>query len=255
MLTLLLGALVAATPPPPPAEPEARVAHYVLQEFERVGRRAPQVDPALTQAARSLARRALEDSLAGAVEGSTLTQAVSDAGGADPTPRFYLVRAGERDHALQKILERKDLNQERATHMGVGVESQGPLTALVVLLAERKATLQRFPRVLDTAGTSRVLCGEFAGELRGAQVYVTLPDGRVERPSLTREVDASFCTRLLFTRPGEYTVEFVGRGERGPEVVALFLVDVETPPRRGGTARVEEPTTPEAARDAVLERI
>jgi uncharacterized protein YkwD len=254
MLALVLGALVAATPLTPTAM-EERVAHHVLQEFERVGRRAPPVDPALTEAARVLARRALDDGPAGAVEEPALTEAVSDAGGADPTPRSYVVRAGEREHALETILERKDLSQERATHLGVGVAVEGSRAALVVLLAERKATLQRFPRVLDTPGVAQTLCGEFVSSLRGAQVYVTLPDGRVERPPLTREANATFCTRLLFASTGRYTVEFVGRGARGPEVVALFLVDVGTPRRRGEGSSAREPTTVEAAREAVLERI
>ncbi|ATB38793.1 hypothetical protein CYFUS_004228 [Cystobacter fuscus] len=253
MLALVLGALVAAAPLTPP-DMEERTARHVLQEFERVGRRSPQVDPALTEAARVLARRALDDSPAGAVEEPALTEAISDAGGADPTPRSYVVRAGEREHALETILERKDLSQERATHLGVGVAVDGSRSALVVLLAERKATLQRFPRVFDTP-TTQGLCGEFTAPLRGAQVFVTLPDGRVERPALTRQAEASFCTRLLLAQPGRYTVEVVGRGERGPEVAALFLVDVGTPRRQGEGTRVEEPTSVEAAREAVLERI
>ncbi|QRO01676.1 CAP domain-containing protein [Archangium violaceum] len=254
MLALALTALLAATPLSP-STMEQQASHHVLQEFERVGRRAPQADPALTQAARKLAREALEDSPSGAVELMALTEAVSDAGGLDPTPRSYVIRAWAREHTVGTLLERKDLSQEPATHMGVGVEVEGERAALVVLLAERKATLQRFPRTFDKPGASQSLCGELEAPLRWAEVYVTLPDGRVERPALTREQGPSFCSRLLFPSAGRYTVEIIGRGAKGPEVAALFLVDVGASRQRGKGERLVEPTTVEDARVAVLARI
>ena len=54
MLALALSVLLAATPSRPAAW-SSRPPSYVLQEFERVGRRSPQADPALTEAARQLA--------------------------------------------------------------------------------------------------------------------------------------------------------------------------------------------------------
>ena len=56
---------------------------------------------------------------------------------------------------------------------------------------------------------------------------------------------------------GRYTVELVGRGARGPEVVALFVVDVGggAPPREEPREALVEPTTVEEARTAVLARI
>jgi uncharacterized protein YkwD len=253
MLALALSVLLAASPTPTAMEQQA--SRYVLQEFERVGRRTPQVDPSLTQAARKLAREALDDSPSGAVELIALTEAVSDAGGADPSPRSYVIRASVRDHAVGTLLDRKDLNQEPASHVGVGVAVDGERAALVVLLAERKATLQRFPRTVDKSGTGQSLCGQLEQPLRWSEVYVTLPDGRVERPPLTRESGPSFCTRLLFPSEGRYTVEIIGRGTRGPEVAAIFLVDVGANRKRGERERLIEPTTVEEARVAVLARI
>lgn len=253
MLALALSVLLAASPSPTAMEQQA--SRHVLQEFERVGRRVPQADPSLTQAARRLAREALDDSPSGAVELLALTEAVSDAGGADPTPRSYVVRASVREHAVGTLLDRKDLNQEPASHVGVGVAVDGERAAIVVLLAERKATLQRFPRALDKPGTGQSLCGQLEPPLRGSEVYVTLPDGRVERPPLTRESGPSFCTRLLFPSEGRYTVELLGRSERGPEVASLFLVDVGETRAKGEHERIVEPTTVEDAREAVLSRI
>ncbi|QRK05841.1 CAP domain-containing protein [Archangium violaceum] len=254
MLVLALGALLAATPLTS-ASMEQQASRYVLQEFERVGRRAPQADPALTQAARRLAREALDDSPSGAVELLALTEAVSDSGGSDPSPRSYVIRAWEREHAVDTLLARKDLNQEPASHMGLGVAVKGERATLVLLLTERKATLERFPRAFDKPGIGQSLCGRLESPLRGTEVYVTRPDGRVEHPPLTRESGPSFCSRLLFPTEGRYTVELIGRGERGPEVAALFLVDVGSTKQRGERERLVEPTTVEDARVAVLERI
>ncbi|WNG36363.1 CAP domain-containing protein [Archangium violaceum] len=253
MLALALGALLAATPLTS-ASMEQQASRYVLQEFERVGRRAPQADPALTQAARRLAHEALNDSPSGAVELMALTEAVSDSGGSDPSPRSYVIRAWEREHAVDTLLARKDLNQEPASHMGLGVVVEGNRAALVLLLTERKATLQRFPRTFDKPG-AQSLCGQLESPLRGSEVYVTRPDGRVDRPALTRESGPTFCTRVLFPTEGRYTVEIIGRSERGPEVAALFLVDVGSSKQRDERERLVEPTTVEDARVAVLARI
>ncbi|HEX5749064.1 MAG TPA: CAP domain-containing protein [Archangium sp.] len=253
MLALALSLLLAASPSPTAMEQQA--SRHVFQEFERVGRRVPQADPSLTQAARRLAREALDDSPSGAVELLALTEAVSDAGGADPSPRSYVVRASVREHAVGTLLDRKDLNQEPASHVGVGAAVDGERAAIVVLLAERKASLQRFPRTFEKPGTGQSLCGQLEPPLRWSEVYVTLPDGRVERPPLTRESGPSFCTRLLFPTDGRYTVELIGRGERGPEVASLFLVDVGASQARGKRERIVEPTTVEDAREAVLARI
>jgi uncharacterized protein YkwD len=254
MLALALSALLAATPLTTGAM-EQQSQRHILQEYERVGRRAPQVDATLSQAARTLARAALDDSPSGAVELIALTQALSDAGGADPSPRSYVIRAWARDHALGTLLDRKDFNQEPASHVGVGVAVDGERAAIVVLLAQRKATLQRFPRSFDKPGGGQSLCGELVPPLRWTEVYVTRPDGSVERPPLTRESGPSFCTRLLFPTEGRYTVELIGRGEKGPEVAALFLVDVGASRQQGKHERVVEPTTVEEARVAVLARI
>ena len=254
MLALALGALLAATPLTP-ATLEQQASRQVLQEFERVGRRSPDPDALLTQAARQLAREALEEGASGPLELLSLTEAVSDAGGSDPTPRFYVIRADTPEQALGTLLARKDLNDEPASHVGVGAWARGERTALVVLLAWRKATLQSFPRTLDKPGTGQMLCGQFEQGLRDAELYVTQPEGRVEHPALVRQTGTSFCARLLFATEGEYTVEVVGHGDKGPEVASLFLVDVGRARPRGKRERLVEPTSVEDARAAVLERI
>ncbi len=255
MLALTFTALLA-TASLTPASMEQQATQHVLREFERVGRRAPVQDPALMQAARRLARESLGPHMpTGAPDLHSLTLAISDSGGADPNPRSLVIRAWAHAHAIETFLARKDFSAEPATHFGVGVETAGERAALILLLTERKAELQRFPRNFARAGASQVLCGELVPPLSGADVYVTLPDGDVARVPLTREAGPKFCTQLRFQKAGGYTVEVIGRSAKGPEVAALFLVDVGGPSQRGEAEPVSEPTTVEEARQAILARI
>lgn len=255
MLALAFTALLAATPLTPESM-EQQAEGHVLREFERVGRRAPVQDPALTQAARRLARESLGPQLpAGAPDLHALTLAISDSGGADPSPRSFVIRAWAHAHAIETFLARKDFSAEPASHFGVGIVTAGERASLVLLLTERKAELQRFPRNFPRPGATQVLCGELVAPLRGADVYVTLPDGNVERVPLARETGPKFCSRLRFPKVGGYTVEVIGSSAKGPEVAALFLVDVGGPSQRAGAEPVQEPTTVEEARQAILTRI
>ncbi len=258
MLALALAALLAAAPPPAPLTPtllEQRASAHILREFERVGRRAPKADPSLTQAARRLALEALTESPSGAVELLALTEALSDSGGWDPSPRSYVIRAAVLEHVLGTLLARKDLNEEPASHVGVGVAVRGERASLVVLLAQRRVNLSDFPRALAKPGKGQVLCGHFDATPRDAQVYVTQPGGRVESVPLVRDSGVAFCARVLFPAQGRYTVEVVGRGDKGPEVASLFLVDVGDARERDARERLVEPTTVEDARQAVMDRI
>jgi uncharacterized protein YkwD len=255
MLALALTTLLAAAPLTPQSM-EQRAAQHVLREFERVGRRAPVQDPSLTEAARRLARESLGPQLpTGAPDLHSLTLAVSDAGGADPSPRSFVIRAWAHAHAIETFLSRKDFSAEPATHFGVGVVTVGERAALLLLLTERKAELQRFPRNFARPKATQALCGELVPPLGRADVYVTLPDGNVERVPLTREVGAKFCSQLRFPQTGGYTVEVIGHSAKGPEVAALFLVDVGGPTQRGEAEPFSEPTTVEEARQAILARI
>lgn len=257
MIALALGLLVAtaALPDESPKGMEKEAALHILREFERVGRRAPTRDEALTLAARRLAREALTDFTTGAPDLLTLTSAVSDSGAADPSPYSVVIRSSVPRHSVETFATRQDFNAEPATHYGVGIVTHAGRTSLVVLMTERKATLQAFPRTLAKAGEGRVLCGELATPLKGAQVFITRPDGKVEPVPLTREDGPHFCSRLVFGAPGGYTVEVVGNGRGGPEVTSLFLVDVGPQARQREREPIIEPTSVPEAREQILERI
>ena len=255
MLALVLTTLLAASAGTPESM-ERQAAQHVLREFERVGRRAPTQDTALTEAARRLARESLGlRNPSGVPDLHSLTLALSDSGASDPSPFHFVIRAWSHVNAIETFLARKDFNTAPATHFGVGVVTAGERASLFLLLSDRKAELQRFPRNFSRPGATQMLCGELASPLSGADVYVTLPDGNVDRVPLTRDAGAKFCAQLKFPKVGGYTVEVIGRSPKGPEVASLFLVDVGGPSQRGDEEPVSEPTTTEEARKAILQRI
>ncbi|MFY2559519.1 CAP domain-containing protein [Corallococcus terminator] len=283
MAVLALATLLAATPRPvspsaPPARPatdsraqpperkapltpsesmERQAAQHVVREFERVGRRAPTEDPALSAAARRLASDALSGAFTGAPDLFTLTEVISDAGAADPAPRALVIRAWAHAHALESLKARTDINTERASHFGVGVALVDKRAALVMLLTDRKAELKPFPRVMPGERAVQTLCGRLTPPLQAPEIYVTRPDGEVSIVPLTRRgtEGSDFCTRLDFLKPGTYTVEVVARGDAGPEVTSLFLTQIGEVRRRGERESNVEPTTEEDARSALHERI
>jgi uncharacterized protein YkwD len=248
---------VAARPQETPLSQEARARLHVAREFERVGRRAPLPDKALETAARRLAREALTEYTTGAPDLLTLTEAVSDSGGADPSPKALVIRAWVHAHAIETFLARTDFNAERATHFGVGVAFLGERAALVMLVADRRAEVLPFPRTLAKAGTEKRMCGRLVPPLRGPQVFITRPDGEVESVPLTRAPSGTngFCALLPFSTDGAYTAEVVGQGDEGPVVASLFRVQVGPRAARGGQEAQREPTTLAEARDAIYERI
>lgn len=249
MALLALSAFLAAAPPTSNAM-ERSAAQHVGREFERVGRRVPVEDAKLSTAARRLAHEALTEYTTGAPGLFTLTSAVSDAGAADPSPRALVIRAWVPKHAIETFVARDDFNSERASHFGVGVSVIGERAALVLLLVDRKAELQDFPRrVASDNAKAATLCGALVPPLRQAEVYVTRPDGAVNlMPVRSRNAGGGFCSRLSFATEGTYTVEVVARADGGPEVAALFLVDQGEPRKHTAREDTAEPTTLEDAR-------
>ena len=240
-----------------PGNIETRATRHILQEFERVGRNAPQEDPALSQAARALAKEAVQMGAAHAAEMSAINDAISNADAFDPSPRAFILRGSSPAGALEAFLKRRDLNQEPASRMGVGSSMTGEQTAIVALLVQRRVELKPFHRAFPRSGSSADLCGDLLPPLRSASIFVTRPDGTVDKIRLSQDKEASFCGPIGFGSEGRYWVEVIGRGVQGPEVAALFSVQVG---RSGGKASasrisISEPKTVEEARNTLLNRI
>jgi uncharacterized protein YkwD len=249
-LPLALCLLAAA-----PSALEDRAMRAVALDFERVGRRTPTRDEALSEAARILAQRALDHDARSAADLVALTAAVSRAGGWDPSPRALVVRGAPSDEPVKSLEKRKDLASDPATHVGVGVAVKGHTAALVVLLSHRKMTLQPFARAFDAPTSPQALCGRLEVPYAHPELFVTLPDGKVQKLRAPRRTKDGYCAEVPLRTRGRYTVEVLARGSKGPEVAALFFVDVGPPPADGQSPLGEEPSDVETARAEILARV
>src|SRR6516162_1481979 len=187
-VSLLLSLVLLAAPGPAGAAPaaseladaESKALLHVRQSFERIGRSSPVPDPALTQAARMLAREALL-STAEAASGTRIGLAVSEAGGWDQNPRLILIRSWPTQTTLQEFLRRNDFASEPSTHAGLALVADDDHTVVALLLADRKAVVQPFPRKVEKAPARQRLCFELRAPLRRPSVFVTRPSGSVDR--------------------------------------------------------------------------
>ena len=229
-LVLLAAPGPAVTPPAAPAaaelaDAEAKALLHLRQSFERVGRSSPVSDPALTQAARTLAREALLGT-AQAAGGTRIGLAVSEAGGWDPNPRLVLIRSWRTETTLQSFLQRTEFTAEPASHAGVALVADDDHTVLALLLAERKAVVQPFPRKVAAAPSRQRLCFELRAPLGRPSVFVTRPSGAVDRLTDISGRNGSYCAPVSFQGNGRHALEVLGEGAEGPEVAAMFSVEV-----------------------------
>jgi uncharacterized protein YkwD len=244
MTSLLLLSLLAAAPTKPDLE------RTVRDRFEAVGRSTPPIDPALSRAADELARRALSHGVEDAASLLRVTAALSRQGAWDPNPVVVALRAGTEQ--LEKELEKQDLGAEPTSHVGVGLALGPERSAVILLLARRRIELQPFARAHAKPAKEQRLCGTLADGLTGAELFVTRPQGAVER--LPMAGNATRCATLDFLAPGRHAVEVLASGPRGPEVAALFFVDVGHV-RADAEDALPEPEDAKSARAVLLTRI
>lgn len=240
-LTLLL----LAAPP----DPASLARKAVVDQFERKGRSNPLDDAALDQAAKELAQKALDTSAAEAADLLTLTAALSRAGGFDPTPRALLLKGSPAEEPLKSLRARGDLADEPVTHLGVGAAQRGDKVALCVLLAERRAEVEAFPRHLGSHPKPERLCATLKDGYQSADLFVTRPDGEVEKQPMRHDkASQRVCADVALGGDGRYTVELLARGEFGPQVAALFFVQVGAKATLDAAASFQEPTQPDEAK-------
>ncbi|HEY3449770.1 MAG TPA: CAP domain-containing protein [Myxococcales bacterium] len=207
----------------PPTRSEARLEAAVVRAYRASGTQGvPRFDAALGRAAQAIARRAAADGLSAATASDAVAREVSLAGGWDPMPRIIAARSPAAGLAVPAIEARTDLASMPATRLGTGV-AQGEPEVAIVLLADRKAMLDPFPRRVSV-GTSFFLSGRLVFPLYDGRVVVSGPRGVIQTaPEDTGERNL-FSAQVAFPAPGEYSVEVVAQSIKGPEVAALFRV-------------------------------
>ncbi len=245
MTPLLLLTLLSAAPSKPALE------RTVRDRFEAVGRTAPPIDAALSRAADELARRVLSHGVEDATSLLRVTAAISRQTGWDPNPVVVALRASTETIAAE--LAKQDLGSEPTSHVGLGLAIGPERSAIIVLLARRRMELSPFPRAFAKPTGLQKLCGTLAEPLQTAELFVTRPEGAVERLPMKPE-GAQLCASLDFRSMGRHAVEVLGTGPRGPEVTALLFVDVGAVHPDAEDA-LPEPPDAKSARATLLARI
>lgn len=245
MITLVTLALFAAAPD------RLTLERTVRDRFEAVGRSTPPLEPSLTAAANELAARALTHGVEDATSLLRVTAAISRQNAWDPNPVVIALRAPT--DVLLSELARQDLGSEPSTHVGLGFAPGKERSALIVLLARRRAELTPFPRAFKQPVKDQRVCATLVAPLTTAELFITRPEGAVERLAMTK-AGAQLCSTVDFSTKGRHAVEVLGTGPRGPEVAGLFFVDV-------GAVKADiedalpEPTDPQAARAQLVTRV
>lgn len=252
-VALLLAPVAAASAAPAaygkeePAVAPSRLESRAMAAVRARLRPAPRTSSTLVLAARELAARAA----AGAREGiprAAVRAALARALAYDPSPAAVLVSASPDDAPAEaaRVLPRRG-----AAWLGAGAVERDGTAWVVVLLSDRRAALDPFPRDV-AAGARAVLSGALAPPLDGPRVFVTRPSGEVVEAGGAG--GRAFRVPLEFPGAGRHVVEVVGEGPGGPEVAALLTVSAGGAPldAPAGAATAPEPRDAAASEAGVL---
>ena len=253
LLCLSLGARPVTPPPPPlPSVQTEAIAKGVRDHFERIGRSSPTEDAALTRAAAGLATKALRTSAEEAAGLLSVTDAVSRQGGWDPSPLALFIKAPTDE--LLKAVGNQQWSEDAVDSMGIGLVTEGRQASLCILLARRRLEMRPFVRShKKPPEKAQRLCVALLAPLTTATLYVTRPKGDVDEISMTAERE-EFCGLVPFPSMGRSAVEVLARGPNGPEVAALFFVDVGVTSDEDERVFVE-PSTMAKGRSEILARV
>jgi uncharacterized protein YkwD len=218
-MTFLVAVALAASPL------EQQASSLIRERFETAARALPEEDARLSTAARQLAQLAIERSASDATGLLSVTNAVSAAGGWDASPTALLIKAPT-GHLLDELGKQASLTKESAQAFGVGFFERSGRGALCVLLTHRKFELEAVPRRFKKLPGQVQICGAPVPPLETADLFVTAPSGGVTRAPMRPTEKHGLCASFVPAAEGRSVVEVLGRGPRGPEVAALFFIDV-----------------------------
>ena len=152
---------------------------------------------------------------------------VQDTGALDPSPVVFLVSASDLGTLAQSLADRfVPLATDNVEGLGAYVGA-GELRA-VLLHAQRKVRVDALPRRVARGALVEV-AGTFLLPLIDPTIFVEAPDGTVTQLKVLPRAD-HFSTHFTAEGVGHYTIEVMGRGKSGPEVVALQSLEVGPPP-------------------------
>lgn len=230
---------------PAPGGDESR-GLAVLQEARAERGLAPcREDRRLTLAARETSRVLLE-APDRPPDGAWTSFAARRLGVSDPVVRPFAVRYERLADAAERVARAPAASDGAVTHCGVGAASEAGARVLSIVSVHRVATLDPFP-VEPARGTVATLSGHLADGFSHPRVFVTRPDGRVDRLVLLPRV-RGFAALVALAASGEHRLEVMADGPAGPEPVALLTsyVDTRPPPRAVIVVQPDAPEDPAA---------
>lgn len=228
-------------PGPAPSSDEGRVLAALQEARQRRGLARCSEDRRLTLAARETSRVLLE-APERPPDGAWTSFAARRLGVVDPVVRPFAVRYQHLEDVAQRVAAAPAASDAAVSHCGVGLASQGGSRVLSLVTVRRAATIDPFP-VEPRPGSVAILSGRLTAGFAHPRVFVTRPDGCVDRVLMLPRV-RGFAANVAFDAPGEHRLEVMAEGPAGPEPVALLSAYVGTsPPRRAVV--VVQPEAPE----------
>jgi uncharacterized protein YkwD len=207
-----------ACEPGPDGAIERRLATAVLKAYPRLGGCIPCFDARLSRVASVLAG-ASGSGLGGT---SALQKAMLTAGVGDVAPSGFLAE-GKLDPVCQQITQSLAPGHDDNV-FGVGFVPRAGGVRAVVVRARRQVAVEPLPTSV-AVGSAVSISGRFLTPLTAPALYVESPDGRVQQLALKQRANA-FEARVELRAEGFYTLEIMGKGEKGPEVAWMVGLPV-----------------------------
>jgi uncharacterized protein YkwD len=227
--------------------PEA--AAEVKLQFEVSGREVPSLDALMSAAAQSLATQSVTMGIEKVTSLPMVTAAMSEAGAWDTNLVTVALRASPKE--IQKTIREQQFAKSAQNQMGIGgCESNGSVF-VVILLANRKLTLNAVPRRVAPGKSLYALIASPIVKTGDIQLFITAPDGTILKKELEKR-KTNFTTGISFSQNGKHTVELVVKTPTGPDLGALFFVQVGAPANQTKEAEVMEPKTSAEAKVQIL---
>ena len=215
------------------ADIEQRTLDALRAALERNGVEPCVSSSKLTAAARAHARHLLAAGTPpGRIDADMVRREARREGAYDPTVVPWAIGFhGDIDLESRVARLARRVASRPPTHCGIGHAVTDERQVLVVVGVRRRVQLEAVPSRLASGNRVR-LEGTLAPGYQAPAVMVTSPLGEVGERQVLRRA-GWFGTWLELEGVGRHTVEVMATGPRGPEIVALFPISVDSEPWEG----------------------